>query len=591
MRSSGIAAVTTAGLLILVVHAFAADSSGVIVAKAMRDELQHSRGLDSVNLEKPYFISYTFEDGEVFGALASLGGLLATTDTEFRVPRIQVRVGDYQFDNTNYVGSGLNFASRYDIDRFPVENSYPVLRRYLWLATDQVYKSAVESLARKRAALKNMSAAGEPLADFAHAGPVHIVEELPPGRINRAAWLARVRSLSAVFTEFPQVWGSSVEMQAVKNVRQLVNSEGTEVRTGEDVIFIRARAVGQASDGMHVRDAIVIHSLDIDRGLNDAELNREVRRVAETTAALSRAPLGDTYNGPVLFEGTAAAQLFAELLAKNLVLTRRPVNEPGRPNTFPASEFEGRREARILPEWIDVVDDPTQKEWRGRRLFGTYRVDMEGVEAQPLTLVQKGILKNFLLTRQPIMGFTASNGRARLPGSFGANTAGASNLFVRAEKGVPVTDLRKQLIEICKVRNQPYGIVVRKLDFPSSAGMEEVRRLMAASARDGSGSHPFSLPVLIYKVYADGKEELIRGVRFRDINARSLRDIRAAGNDTNIFDYFDNGAPLAVMGGGNYVAETSVIAPSVLVDDLEIRKLDDELPKLPLVPSPLLAGR
>ena len=324
---------------------------------------------------------------------------------------------------------------------------------------------------------------------------------------------------------------------------------------------------------------------------NEAELSREVRRVAENIAALSQAPLGDTYNGPVLFEGAAAAQLFAELLARNLVLTRRPVNEPGRPNTFPSSEFEGRKEARILPEWIEVVDDPTQKEWRGRRLFGSYRVDLEGVEAQPLTLVQKGILKNFLLTRQPVTGFTASNGRARLPGAFGANTASVSNLFVRAEKRVPVTDLRKQLIEICKARNQPYGMIVRKLDFPSSAGMDEVRRLMAANARDGSGSHPFSLPVLIYKVYADGKEELVRGVRFREINARSLRDIRAAGNDTNVFDYLDNGAPLALMGASSYSAETSVIAPSVLIDDLEVRKLDDELPKLPLVPSPLLAGR
>jgi len=590
VRISGTTAVTTAGLLILLGHAFAADSSSVVL-KAMRDELRHSRALDSVNLEKPYFISYTIEDAEGFGALASLGGILGTTDTLLRAPRIQVRLGDYQFDNTNYVGSGLNFGSRYDIDRFPIENSYPVLRRYLWLATDQVYKSAVESLARKRAALKNMSTAGEPLADFAHASPVHIVEELATAKIDRTAWLARVRALSAVFTEFPQVLSSNVEMQAVKNVRQLVNSEGTEVRTAEDVIFVRTRAVGQAPDGMHVRDAIALYSLDLDRGLNEAELSREVRRVAENIAALSQAPLGDTYNGPVLFEGAAAAQLFAELLARNLVLTRRPVNEPGRPNTFPSSEFEGRKEARILPEWIEVVDDPTQKEWRGRRLFGSYRVDLEGVEAQPLTLVQKGILKNFLLTRQPVTGFTASNGRARLPGAFGANTASVSNLFVRAEKRVPVTDLRKQLIEICKARNQPYGMIVRKLDFPSSAGMDEVRRLMAANARDGSGSHPFSLPVLIYKVYADGKEELVRGVRFREINARSLRDIRAAGNDTNVFDYLDNGAPLALMGASSYSAETSVIAPSVLIDDLEVRKLDDELPKLPLVPSPLLAGR
>ncbi len=568
---------------------FAADSSGVVL-KAMRDELQHARALDSVNLEKPYFISYTLEDAEIFGAVASLGGLLGSTETRFRAPHIQVRVGDYQFDNTNYVGSGVGSGSRYDIERFPIENPYAVLRRYLWLATDQTYKAAVESLARKSAALKNMSTP-ESIPDFARAAPVHVKEDIPSGKLDRAAWLALVRSVSAVFAEFPQVLSSNVELQAVKNVRYLENSEGTEVRTAEDVLSVRVRAIGQASDGMHVRDALAIHSLDFARGLNEAELGREVRQVAENVVASSRAPLGDTYNGPIVFEGAAAAQLFAQLLGRNLALTRRPVTEPGRPSSFPTSELEGRKEARILPDWMDVVDDPAQKEWRGHRLFGTYRVDLEGVVAQPLTIVDKGILKNFLLTRQPVKGFTASNGRARLPGSFGASTAGISNLFVRAEKGVPVSDLKKQLIEICKARNQPYGMIVRKLDFPSSAAIDELRRLMAANARDGSGSHPFSLPVLMYKVYPDGSEELIRGVRFRDINVRSLRDILAAGNDTNIFDYLDNGAPLAVMGAGTYAAETSVIAPSVLVDDLEVRKLDDELPKLPVVPSPLLADR
>jgi hypothetical protein len=204
-------------------------------------------------------------------------------------------------------------------------------------------------------------------------------------------------------------------------------------------------------------------------------------------------------------------------------------------------------------------------------------------------MVEKGVLKNFLLTRQPVTGFTESNGRARLPGVFGASTAGISNLFVRAAQGVPIADLKKQLIEICRARNQQYGIIVKKVDFPSSAALEEVRHLIGVNANEGSGSHPFSLPTLIYKVYLDGREELIRGVRFRELNVRSLRDIRAAGNDTNIFDYLDNGAPLALMGAGAYAAETSVVAPSVLVDDLEVRKLDDELPKLPIVPPPMVA--
>jgi hypothetical protein len=569
------------------VPAFAADPSDVVL-KAMRDELDHSKGLASVKLEKPYFISYSLEDGEAFTASASLGGLIASTNTLFRVPRIQVRVGDYQFDNTNYVGSGFAFGSRYDIERFPIENSYPVLRRYLWLATDQNYKAAVESLARKRAALRNMSV-GEPIPDFARAEPSRLTEDPSVAKLDRGAWLARVRALSAIFSEFPQVLGSNVELQAIKGSRRLVTSEGSEVRTTGDVLFLRIRAVGQAPDGMRLHDSVAIHSLDFGRDLNEAELGREVRKVAEEITALSRAPSGDTYNGPVLFEGMAAAQLLAQVLGRNLAPTRRPVNEPGRPNAFPTSELEGRMAARILPEWIDVVDDPTLKELNGRKLFGNYSVDIEGVAARRVAMVEKGVLKNFLLTRQPVTGFTESNGRARLPGVFGASTAGISNLFVRAAQGVPIADLKKQLIEICRARNQQYGIIVKKVDFPSSAALEEVRHLIGVNANEGSGSHPFSLPTLIYKVYLDGREELIRGVRFRELNVRSLRDIRAAGNDTNIFDYLDNGAPLALMGAGAYAAETSVVAPSVLVDDLEVRKLDDELPKLPIVPPPMVA--
>jgi len=253
--------------------------------------------------------------------------------------------------------------------------------------------------------------------------------------------------------------------------------------------------------------------------------------------------------------------------------------------------LEGRLAARVLPEWLNVVDDPTLTEWRGQALFGNMRVDEEGVVPKPLTLIEKGILKNFLLTRQPVTGFAESNGRAQLPGAFGAESATITNLLVTASETVPVADLKKQLIQICQARNQAYGIIVRKLDFPSTAPMDELRRLMAANAREGNGgSYPVSLPILIYKVYKDGKEELIRGVRFRDLNVRSLRDIRAAGDDSNVLNYLENGAPMALRGLGSYVAEASVVAPSLLVDDLEVRKLDDELPKLPIVPSPL-AGR
>jgi hypothetical protein len=237
---------------------------------------------------------------------------------------------------------------------------------------------------------------------------------------------------------------------------------------------------------------------------------------------------------------------------------------------------------------MDVVDDPTQKEWHGRQLFGFYTVDLEGVEPKPLVLIEKGVLKNFLLTRQPVRGFDASNGRARLPGSFGAKAAGYGNLFVRASETVPSADLRKKLIDLCKQRGKAYGMMVRKMDFPSSASFAEARRLLTAMAQSGGSARPVSEPVLVYRVYTDGREELVRGLRFRGLTARSLKDIVAASDESQVFDFLDNTAPFALMGGANFVAETSIIAPSILIDDLEMEKAQEQLPKPPIVPPPPL---
>jgi hypothetical protein len=173
-----------------------------------------------------------------------------------------------------------------------------------------------------------------------------------------------------------------------------------------------------------------------------------------------------------------------------------------------------------------------------------------------------------------------------LPGSFGANGAAIGNLFVRATETVPVPDLKKKLIEMCKQRNKPYGLIVRRMDFPSSASLEEIRRLLGNAAQ--AGGHAVSAPVLVYKVYPDGREELTRGLRFRGLNARSLKDILAAGDDNNVFEFLNNQAPFAVIGGAGYVAATCAIAPSVLIDDVELHPLEEELPKLPIVPAPEL---
>jgi len=572
-------------VLLLAASAALAQPTPDPILRAMRDELSRSRGLKVLSLEAPYFIEYTLEDGDSFEVSASLYGLVSVRRDRFRLPEIKVRVGDYKFDNTDYVGSGYHFGTHYDIERFPLESSYGVMRRFLWLATDSAYKSAVEAISRKRAALNNV-AVNQPLDDFAKAEPLKKILEIRRIPLDEDAWIARVRNVSAIFEAYPAVKNSGVELSAVQTVHYYLNSEGAEVRTPDNLIYLLVRAEAQAPDGMVLHDAVVFQSLDFDRMPADPELRERVDALAKSLTARAGAPKGEDYSGPVLFEGTAGAQLFAEVLGRNLALSRRPVMDPGRNTPVQVSELEGRQGARILPEWIDVVDDPTQKEWRGRPLFGSYEVDREGVAPRPLPLVEKGVLKTFLLTRQPAAGFSGSNGRARLPGSFGANGAAISNLFVRATETVPVPDLKKKLIEMCKQRNKPYGLIVRRMDFPSSASLEEIRRLLGNAAQ--AGGHAVSAPVLVYKVYPDGREELVRGLRFRGLNARSLKDILAAGDDNNVFEFLNNQAPFAVIGGAGYVAATCAIAPSVLIDDVELHPLEEELPKLPIVPAPEL---
>jgi hypothetical protein len=260
------------------------------------------------------------------------------------------------------------------------------------------------------------------------------------------------------------------------------------------------------------------------------------------------------------------------------------VSDPGRSFPFAQSELEGRLGARVLPEWMDLTDDPTRKQWEGRPLLGFYEADLEGVAPKPLTLVEKGLLKNYLLTRQPVKGMSGSNGRARLPGALGVRTARFGNLEVVAGQTAPLGTLKQRLVELVKGQGKPYGMLVRKLDFPSAGSGDDLRRAMQRGGR--GATRPGASPVLVYKVFPDGREELVRGLRFRNLNARAFRDILAASSERVLFDFLDNGAPAALMGAGSFIVGCSVVAPGVLFEELELERAEDDLPKPPLVPPP-----
>ena len=502
-----------------------------------------------------------------------------------RIPAVRVRVGDYTFDNTNSVFTDYYSGSRYDSEQMVIDDDYANLRRDLWLATDRAYKTASEAIGRKQAALKNMTQV-EQLPDYWKAPPVEVM--LPAARfeVDRKKWTNRVRSLSALFLEYPEVLASAVTFGENNSQRYMVNSEGSRIRVPEPLSTLEIRGQGYSQDGAAVRDAISFLADTPDGLPSESELKQAATQVAANIRSLLSAPLGEPYTGPVLFDGVAAPQLIAELLGSELGVTRRPLSEPGRPVPFRASELEGRVGSRILPEFIDVVDDPTRKEYDGKRVYGDFPVDEEGVVPPPLHLVEKGKLTTLLLTRQPVKGFGASNGRARLPGPYGAHTPVFSNLIVTASESVPGAELKKKLIAMATARQKPYGILIRKMDYPSSASLDEIRRIAVHAQQAGGSSRPLTLPLLAYRVYPDGREELVRGLEFRGVTIRSLRDISAVSSHSNVFQFLNNLAPFALMGAGGYVAPSSVVSPSLLFEELELTRPQDDLPNAPVVPAP-----
>ena len=558
-----------------------------VILRAMQDELARSRSLRIVNLDTPYYIEYRVEDAAVISVSATLGALVNSNQFALRVPTVRIRVGDYKFDNTNHVYSEFYSGSRYDSDQLPLENDYLPIRHALWLATDRAYKGAEDAIARKRSSLKNVNMP-EQLPDFSKTEPVRAVMPVRHTPVKEAIWENKIVWLSRIFADYPLILSSGIEFESVQSTDYLVTSEGTVIRYPEDLAYIRVRAFGQAADGTPVRDAVVFQAFDVNGLPAETELRRGITELAEHVTALLKAPAGETYDGPVLFEAPAAAQLFGQLLGDNLKITRKPISDPARPAQHVSSELESRMGSRILPDWMDVVDDPTQTDWHGHKLFGAYLYDLEGVSPKPLTLIEKGTLKSFLLSRTPVVkGFDRSNGRARMPGSFGSRSPGFGNLFVSAAQTMPPADLKKKLIELCQQRNKPYGMLVRKLDYPSSASIDELRRM----AQSGGGTRPASLPILAYRVYPDGREELVRGVRFRGLSTRSFKDILAASNESAVIDFMDAPVPFALMGAAGFVTNASVIAPAVLFDELEFEPVQQEVPKPPIVPPPPLTGK
>ena len=552
--------------------------------RAMLDELARSKALQLNDLDKPYFIEYSISDAEQLSINASLGGLTSSARLHLRVPHIEVRIGDYKFDNTNSIYTGNT-----RLGLFPIDDDYQALRGDLWLTTDGLYKAAADQITRKRTALREI-ADPDKTPDF---GPAKAIQELEPAAkltVDQKQWEQIMRQVSARFAAYPDVINSDVQLRAISSTYRLVNTEGTIVRIPQEMGAIEILANGLAPDGNRVWDHRFLVVLNPSQLPKQQEVEKAAEAVAAETEALTKAPAAEEYSGPVLFEQEAAAQLMANVLTDAIRLVRKPLAPPGANNPgaeMVESVWATRVGAKVAPDWMTITDDPAEQQFEGTTLAGQYRVDDEGVPAQRVMLVDKGVLKGFLFSRLPIREFATSNGHGRLPGGWGSETAVIGNLFIHADQSVSEAQLRAKLMDKVKTAGLKYGLIIRRLDFPSTANFQELQSLARQLQKNGY-VRTASIPLLAYRVYPDGREELVRGLRFGEFSAKDLRDADAASDRAYVFNYVNNGSSFNLAGTSSDATTSSVICPSLLFDNVDLARAEELAGKPPIVPPPAL---
>jgi TldD protein len=535
---------------------------------AMRAELARtSHDLHLPNAGAPYYASYWVLDADERSVEASLGTIVSDDAALGRYVRVELRVGSPAYDNSNF-GGGVtvdgDFVSEDVLSprRAPLDDDALALRRELWLATDLAYKNAVETLEKKRAAKQTEIAARAEVANFsADRSTTYVGDELPPAAKNAVPSRELAAHVSAVFRAFGDVQRSEARVLETTTRRRFVSTDGGLVVESERTGGVEITCSGQASDGMVVERAVFVPAAP-SGAIDEAAAKSEAGRIAREVSLLVRAPVAEDYAGPVLFEGKAAAQLAYEMLGDSLSGTPPPEGSEGLEK--PLSRRLGKR---ILPKEFTVVDDPTLTEFEGTPLLGHYHVDDEGIVGQRVSLVEGGHLKTFLMSRAPREGVSHSNGHGR-SGLVGWARGVPSNLIVSTRKGLSKAALRARLAAAVREEGESYGLVVTELE-----------------PRSGATSGDVIPPAqLAYRVAPDGSETLVRGVNFGALGIRALRTILAAGEKPAVYAF------VAETQGGVDVG-TSVVAPAMLFEDVEVQAPSTPNKRPPIVPRPKIDAK
>jgi predicted Zn-dependent protease len=530
-------------------------------------------------LERPYYVEYRLVDLEVRSVVAQFGAILSSTKSKDRFIAVAVRVGDYKVDSSNFVASDgfqgfIGTTGSVGIDR-----DYESLRQDLWLSTDQAYKGALDNVAHKRAYLRDLARPTN-IDDFSKEPPVVLVQPLPVVDWSARNWEQEAKAASQAFRAFPELQGTRVIYHLLSATQYLMTSEGTEIRSTRTLAAIEAAAEAQADDGRRLHHFFSVYRPRPADLPAPAAVRSEAERISRELLAMRSSGPAPDYSGPVLLEAPAAAALLGQLLGPSISGARPPMAmmrdfERMLEAWGGRSEWTGRLGTRVLPANLSLISDPALKEYSGQPLIGGYEVDDEGVRGQRVTLVENGMLRGFLMSRRPGPEFQQSNGHGRAA-FIGEAKPALSNLIVQASDTMAPADLRRKFLEECKAEGRQWCLAVQQMDNPVLGVLRQQEGSEVFSALAGGAANGDRLPLRVSRVYVeDGREEPVHGAWLLRLNLRELRNIIAVGSDFTAFNYHQDariaGTTLGAFGSAQGGIPSSIVAPSLLVKELEVR--------------------
>lgn len=508
----------------------------------------------------PYYISYNITDIESISINASFGNLMSNDSVNQRILDIDLRVGDYNFDNTHIIrGSSFNFGGGSGFEFLPLDNNVDAIKRKIWYTTDKVYKEAIETYekAKSNAAVKVEQE--DKSADFSKEEPVTFSESVNKLTIDREKWVGYVKQLSNLFNSDPFIYDGSVSFQLENKTKYFVNTEGSQLKFDESSIRVFVYAKTKATDGMSLPLYESYFAFTPETLPPLGKIEADILKLISSLKALRDAPLMDTYSGPAILSGEASGVFFHEIFGHRVEGHRE--KDPSSSQTFKKSVGE-----LILPDFIDVIFDPTIKERNGTELSGFYKFDDQGVKSQKVVSVDDGIFRSFLMARSPIEGFEHSNGHGRKQAGYNA-VSRQSNLIVESKNKVNDAELVEQLRKECKKQDKEFGLYFKTVQ----GGFTFTGRTVPNAFN--------VLPLEVYKIYADGRaNELVRGVDLIGTPLSTFSNILATSERVGVF----NGICGAESGG----VPVSASSPDILVSKIEVQKKKKSQAKPPILEAP-----